>query len=639
MNTPTLTIFANFRINNEERYQRMKDSFESFKDINAQKWVINIRGFYKKEAMAYLKYFLSDRLISYELESENGWFYDTRIMLKDINSDFVFFWIEDHINLAHNESYDEVLLEMQEHCVEHLIYSWWHDGYKAKFNLIHKEESKNLNIFNLDENNCDIIEKKLGRYFYTVSAVSITSINFFQKIISCNHPIVHRWSQNTPFDFEKRSTDKEFLPFKHAIPKNELFASIDDNHGTIGYSLMDRGLYEERLKREEMVETEKKTSDMQMTFPFVSLIIPNYNNEKYIKKCLDSVISQTYINIEVILVDDCSTDDSLRIIHEYTNIHHNIKVLQNKKNMGVSYSRDLGIKNATAKWITTLDSDDYYINVLKIEKEMELIIKHNQNNAIAYSGIVHVDNDGNELSKIMTVQNIREGYLMEEMITRNFAIPRDFIFSKELYSIVGGYDYSIPLYEDWDLKVRLSKEAKFIYSGIDGIAYRRHEAGLSSVNHVEHQKWVKFIFDKYSNELKNKYELEKILKKNFDFNTSLCVITKNNIVSDLVKKIKEANINSFSIFGIGELTDLLLIELSLRGINKKVNFIIDSRAKSTVLYCHSRKVVAPDTALKEGEHNFVLASWNNLDEVERSLEANVKILKLENLFIIKSNKY
>ncbi|WP_157834490.1 hypothetical protein [Candidatus Ruthturnera calyptogenae] len=47
MNTPTLTIFANFRINNEERYQRMKDSFESFKDIKAQKWVINVRGSYK----------------------------------------------------------------------------------------------------------------------------------------------------------------------------------------------------------------------------------------------------------------------------------------------------------------------------------------------------------------------------------------------------------------------------------------------------------------------------------------------------------------------------------------------------------------------------------------------------------------
>ena len=55
--TPTLTIFANFRINNEERYQRMKNSFMSFKDINAQKWVINVRGSYKLKTILFLKFF------------------------------------------------------------------------------------------------------------------------------------------------------------------------------------------------------------------------------------------------------------------------------------------------------------------------------------------------------------------------------------------------------------------------------------------------------------------------------------------------------------------------------------------------------------------------------------------------------
>ena len=90
----------------------------------------------------------------------------------------------------------------------------------------------------------------------------------------------------------------------------------------------------------------------------VSVIIPVYNSQEYIKKCLDSVLSQSYKNIEVIIVDDGSTDNSLSICKEYSICNKNIKLFS-KENKGVSHTRNLGIKEANGKWIIFLDSDDW----------------------------------------------------------------------------------------------------------------------------------------------------------------------------------------------------------------------------------------------------------------------------------------
>lgn len=366
----------------------------------------------------------------------------------------------------------------------------------------------------------------------------------------------------------------------------------------------------------------------------LSVIVPNYNNSKYLNNCLDSIISQTYKDLEIIIVDDCSTDNSIEIINTYLIKDNRIKLIVNKTNQGISRVRDIGIKSAISQWITTLDSDDYYLDYLKLEKEMNIILKYNKNNIVAYSGIVQVDEIGNELTKIMTNHTIREGYLFEDMITRNFAIPRDFIFSKELYIDVGGFDYNIPLYEDWDLKVRLSKKAYFYYSGIDGIAYRRHGKGLSSAKQLEHQKWVKYIFDKNSKNLLNKQDLEVILRKNFNFNKPLDSLAKNIIVNDLIKQIKESDIKSFSIFGISELTELFLIKLSLENINKNINFIIDSKAKYTIFTYHEKIVISPQMALEKGETNFLLIGFNNINVLENILK---DLNKFKKLIIIKPN--
>ena len=99
----------------------------------------------------------------------------------------------------------------------------------------------------------------------------------------------------------------------------------------------------------------------------LSIIIPCYNSEKYLKNCLNSFCNQIkrYNKIEVILVNDSSTDGTSKILKSYGKKFKFIKILKNKKNLGVSLSRNLAINRSRGNYILFLDSDDYlYENIL-----------------------------------------------------------------------------------------------------------------------------------------------------------------------------------------------------------------------------------------------------------------------------------
>lgn len=94
----------------------------------------------------------------------------------------------------------------------------------------------------------------------------------------------------------------------------------------------------------------------------VSVVLPIYNVEKYLPKCLDSVINQTLRDIEIICVNDCSTDNCENIIKEYIKKDNRIKLINNEKNSGVGISRNIGVNYSNAEYISFIDSDDYIEN-------------------------------------------------------------------------------------------------------------------------------------------------------------------------------------------------------------------------------------------------------------------------------------
>ena len=109
--------------------------------------------------------------------------------------------------------------------------------------------------------------------------------------------------------------------------------------------------------------------------PLISVIVPVYNVEKYLKQCLDSILVQTFSNIEIICVNDGSTDNSRKILEEYKNKDSRIKIVD-KKNGGLSSARNAGMKVAVGEFISFIDSDDW-IEPTMLEKLYESMTTHN----------------------------------------------------------------------------------------------------------------------------------------------------------------------------------------------------------------------------------------------------------------------
>ena len=107
-----------------------------------------------------------------------------------------------------------------------------------------------------------------------------------------------------------------------------------------------------------------------MMSDLVSIIMPSYNTGKFIKETINSVLNQTYNNWELIIVDDCSTDDTEKIVNTIKD--NRIKFLKNNTNSGAAISRNRAIKEAKGKWIAFLDSDDLWKKE-KIEKQIRFM--------------------------------------------------------------------------------------------------------------------------------------------------------------------------------------------------------------------------------------------------------------------------
>lgn len=132
----------------------------------------------------------------------------------------------------------------------------------------------------------------------------------------------------------------------------------------------------------------------------VSIIIPVYNCEKYIEQTINCVINQTYKNWELILIDDCSTDNSSNIIKKYIKKCDKIIYKKLKDNVGAAVARNEALKIATGRFVAYLDSDDMW-TIDKLEKQILFMTKNNY--AFTCSNYEKLDNNGNSLNKIVKI--------------------------------------------------------------------------------------------------------------------------------------------------------------------------------------------------------------------------------------------
>ncbi|MFV1453310.1 glycosyltransferase family 2 protein [Bacillus mycoides] len=134
--------------------------------------------------------------------------------------------------------------------------------------------------------------------------------------------------------------------------------------------------------------------------PKVSIITPSYNSEEFIKQTIDSVIKQTFQKWELIVIDDCSQDNTREIVKAYEGIDNRIKLLELEKNSGAAVARNKGIEIARGTYIAFLDSDDIW-EYAKLEKQIKFM--EEKDIAFSFCGYEIIDENGNSLGKEIKV--------------------------------------------------------------------------------------------------------------------------------------------------------------------------------------------------------------------------------------------
>ncbi|MFD2724787.1 glycosyltransferase family 2 protein [Hyunsoonleella rubra] len=224
----------------------------------------------------------------------------------------------------------------------------------------------------------------------------------------------------------------------------------------------------------------------------VSIITPSFNCQDYISKTIDSVLSQTYSNWEMIIVDDCSTDNSVEIIQNYCAKDKRIKLFISDKNMGSGRSRNKCLEKATGRYIAFLDSDDYWSNI-KLERQIAFMEENSFN--LTYSMYFEFDSDtGRLLTKVKVPKKVNFGMLLKNggYMGCLTVIYDSYFFGKRDMP-------EIRKRQDWALWLKMLKEIDYAHGLQEPLAYYR--LGNSSLSKSK-LKLVKYNFSVYRKELR-----------------------------------------------------------------------------------------------------------------------------------------
>jgi glycosyltransferase involved in cell wall biosynthesis len=256
---------------------------------------------------------------------------------------------------------------------------------------------------------------------------------------------------------------------------------------------------------------DEKVSTKGLVGPRVSIVIPSYNRARYLPEALGSVFSQTYQNIEVILVDDGSTDDTQKVIQPYLN---KIKFVK-KINGGLASARNVGMRYATGDYIAMMDSDDIctpdriakQVGYLELNRDVVLCSSDfsafngkevtERSHIRSYYSAVDREPDGvrglyqeSEVVELdampwsantsQDVLNVSRGHVYDVLIWGNFIHPPTLMVRREVSEKVGEFDQSLTFATDYDWILRVSRHGKLAYIDEPLLKYRYSADQMSS---------------------------------------------------------------------------------------------------------------------------------------------------------------
>ncbi|MDG5818691.1 glycosyltransferase family 2 protein [Natronococcus sp. A-GB7] len=224
---------------------------------------------------------------------------------------------------------------------------------------------------------------------------------------------------------------------------------------------------------------------MSTSLPLVSVVIPTYNRKDLLPTAIESALAQTYDNLEIIVVDDCSTDGTQELLKE--RYATEVRYLRHDENRGGSAARNTGIEAASGKYIALLDSDDEWLP-RKVEKQVDRLEELSKDWVAAYC-------DYHQTRRswlIETFDNIfprtsgQEGgtELIEDLLTKQFAHggSSSLVIRTATLEALGGFDERFQRHQDVELLLRLLQCGKLAY--VDEELFRKHDSGNPALEDV-----------------------------------------------------------------------------------------------------------------------------------------------------------
>lgn len=190
--------------------------------------------------------------------------------------------------------------------------------------------------------------------------------------------------------------------------------------------------------------------------PLISIVIPTFNRAQMIPCCLKSALAQTYENIEILVVDDCSTDNTKQVVKTY--IDRRIRYIALEKHSGAQVARNTGIKAAKGSYIAFLDSDNEWLSD-KLEKQMRLFMQAEQRLAAVYAGYRETFSNGEYVDHFPSLR----GNIYKAALRQWIGDTNTIIVKKSSLINAGLLNENIRAYQEWDLYIRLAGQGEFEY--------------------------------------------------------------------------------------------------------------------------------------------------------------------------------
>lgn len=238
-----------------------------------------------------------------------------------------------------------------------------------------------------------------------------------------------------------------------------------------------------------------------MTYQSISVVIPTYNRVGTIRRCLDSVLSQSVQPAEVIVIDDCSTDQTVEVVRSYSSPI--VRCVKLSANSGAQVARNRGILETTGTWIAFQDSDDEWLPD-KLERQVAALGEAGDDPWIVVHGDALKQQAATGRRTPFRVPAVSGEDPYSQLLSAPGPLFPSLLVSRLALDRIGPLDERVPSYQEWDTSIRLAQHCRFVHIPEPLFVYHRLPAGTISDSHEADIAGYQYILDKFEGEIRGR---------------------------------------------------------------------------------------------------------------------------------------